>query len=120
MSLLISFRDSDNEEMRSNKMEEPMSPPTHQPPMKSFKQFIASLDDDVDDDDAIAKYQEYKLEFRKTQISDYFMHHKDEEWLVRIAGLPNIVLQYYCSLKIKIARANWAKIIIAAFCFAKK
>ena len=36
------------------------------------------------------------------------------------AGLPNIVLQYYCSLKIKIAGAYWAKIIIAAFCFAKK
>ena len=35
-------------------------------------------------------------------------------------GLPNIVLQYYCSLEIKIARAYWAKIIIAAFCFAKK
>ena len=36
------------------------------------------------------------------------------------AGLPNIVLQYYCSLKIKIAGAYWAKIIIAAFCFTKK
>ena len=36
------------------------------------------------------------------------------------SGLPNIVLQYYCSLKIKIARAYWAKIIIAAFCFTKK
>merc|ERR1712226_613124 len=29
---------------------------------------------------AITKYQEYKLEFKKTQISEYFLQHKDEEW----------------------------------------
>ena len=57
-----------------------MSPPTHQPPMKSFKQFITNLDDDVGDDDAINKYQEYKLDFKKTQIAEYFSQHKDEEW----------------------------------------
>ena len=81
-SLLIRanrFRDSENDDT-NKKFDEPMSPPTHQPPMKSFKQFITNLDDDVGDDDAINKYQEYKLDFKKTQIAEYFSQHKDEEW----------------------------------------
>ena len=41
-------------------------------------------------------------------------------FFITVTGLPNIVLQCYSSLKIKIAKAYWAKIIIAAFCFTKK
>ncbi|XP_028405941.1 serrate RNA effector molecule homolog isoform X2 [Dendronephthya gigantea] len=50
------------------------------PRMLSFKQFLNSQADDIEDMEAVRKYQEYKLEFRKTQIADFFTSHKDEEW----------------------------------------
>lgn len=50
--------------------------------MLTFKQFLNSQADDIEDMEAVRKYQEYKLEFRKTQIADFFTSHKDEEWYV--------------------------------------
>ena len=52
------------------------------PVMLTFKQFLNSQSDDIEDMEAVRKYQEYKLEFRKTQIADFFTSHKDEEWYV--------------------------------------
>jgi hypothetical protein len=54
------------------------------PVMLSFKQFLNAQDDDIDDMDAVRKYQEYKLEFRKTQLGDFFQQHKEEEWYVQL------------------------------------
>ena len=55
----------------------------HQAPsMMTFKQFLNAQDDNIDDMEAVKKYQEYKVEFRKTQMSDFFQQHKDEEWYV--------------------------------------
>jgi hypothetical protein len=51
-----------------------------QPPMNTFKQFLSQQDDNITDEDAIKKYNEYKLDFRKQQIQDFFNEHKDEEW----------------------------------------
>ena len=48
--------------------------------MMSFKQFLNSMDDNIDDMESVKKYQEYKVDFRKTQIADFFTTHKDEEW----------------------------------------
>ncbi|XP_042908669.1 serrate RNA effector molecule homolog [Parasteatoda tepidariorum] len=51
-----------------------------QPPMMTFKQFLSSQDDGIDDQEAVKKYNEYKLEFKRQQINEFFMNHKDEEW----------------------------------------
>lgn len=51
-----------------------------QPPMLTLKQFLANQDDSISDSDAIAKYNEYKHEFRRQQLNEFFVSHKDEEW----------------------------------------
>lgn len=62
------------------------------PTMMSFKAFLAAQDDSITVDDAIQKYNEYKLEFRRQQLNEFFVAHKDEEWYVFIRG------QYQCML----------------------
>ena len=57
--------------------------------MLTFKQFLNTQSDDIEDMEAVRKYQEYKLEFRKTQIADFFTSHKDEEWYVHITACFN-------------------------------
>ncbi|XP_038051864.1 serrate RNA effector molecule homolog isoform X2 [Patiria miniata] len=52
----------------------------HGPHIMSFKQFLASQDDMIDDTEAVRKYNEYKVEFRRTQLSEFFLAHKEEEW----------------------------------------
>uniref|UniRef100_A0A8B9HHZ8 Serrate RNA effector molecule homolog (Arabidopsis) n=1 Tax=Astyanax mexicanus TaxID=7994 RepID=A0A8B9HHZ8_ASTMX len=50
------------------------------PVMKSFKEFLLSLDDSVDETESVKRYNEYKIEFRRQQMQDFFLAHKDEEW----------------------------------------
>ncbi|XP_022192314.1 serrate RNA effector molecule homolog isoform X2 [Nilaparvata lugens] len=54
--------------------------PETQPPMLSFKAFLQTQDDNITDDEAIRKYNEYKLEFRRQQLNEFFVSHKEEEW----------------------------------------
>uniref|UniRef100_A0A5F8GTP6 Arsenite-resistance protein 2 n=1 Tax=Monodelphis domestica TaxID=13616 RepID=A0A5F8GTP6_MONDO len=49
------------------------------PVMKTFKEFLLSLDDSVDETEAVKRYNDYKLEFRRQQMQDFFLAHKDEE-----------------------------------------
>lgn len=58
------------------------------PAMMTFKQFLNAQDDNISDEEAFKKYQEYKLEFRKTQMSDFFQQHKEEEWYVVSYQIP--------------------------------
>ena len=51
-----------------------------QPVMMSFKAFLATQDDSISDEEAIKKYAEYKLEFKRQQLNEFFVTHKDEEW----------------------------------------
>ena len=51
-----------------------------QPAMLSFKLFLVKQDDNISDEDALKKYNEYKLDFKKQQISEFFLAHKEEEW----------------------------------------
>lgn len=51
-----------------------------QPPMMSFKIFLSQQDDTISDSDAVKKYNEYKEEFKKQQINEFFLQHKEEEW----------------------------------------
>lgn len=57
-----------------------VEPGLTQPPMMTFKQFLSSQDDGIDDQEAVKKYNEYKLEFKRQQINEFFLNHKDEEW----------------------------------------
>lgn len=50
------------------------------PIMKTFKEFLLSVDDSVDETEAVKRYNEYKLDFRRQQMQDFFLAHKDEEW----------------------------------------
>uniref|UniRef100_A0A5S6PZ73 Serrate RNA effector molecule homolog n=1 Tax=Trichuris muris TaxID=70415 RepID=A0A5S6PZ73_TRIMR len=49
-------------------------------PMMTFKQFLSSQDDMISDEEAIKKYQDYKLDYRKQQLHAFFLAHKDQEW----------------------------------------
>lgn len=51
-----------------------------QPPMLTFKQFLQQQDDTIGEEDAIKKFNEYKIDFRRQQISEFFLAHKEEEW----------------------------------------
>ena len=53
-----------------------------QPPMMTFKQYMRGLDDSVDHVEAAKKYNEYKNDFKRKQIVEFFTAHKDEEWSV--------------------------------------
>lgn len=61
-----------------NLAEMDIGPPA--PVMKSFKEFLLSLDDSVDETEAVKRYNDYKLDFRRQQMQDFFLAHKDEEW----------------------------------------
>lgn len=51
-----------------------------QPPMMTFKQFLNKQDDTLSQEDAIKLYADYKLQFKKQQINEFFLAHKEEEW----------------------------------------
>jgi len=51
-----------------------------QPPMMSLKQFIAAQDENITDSEATKRYAEYRTEFRRQQVNEFFTQHKDEEW----------------------------------------
>lgn len=50
--------------------------------MMTFKAFLATQDDNISDSDAIEKYNDYKLEFQRQQLNEFFVAHKDDEWYV--------------------------------------
>ncbi|VDK40210.1 unnamed protein product [Taenia asiatica] len=53
----------------------------YRPPLMPFKRFLEPLDDFVTDEEAVAKYKEYKESFNKRYIEEFFEAHKNEEWL---------------------------------------
>jgi len=55
--------------------------------MLTFKSFLTTQDDSISDEDAIKKYSEYKLEFKRQQLNEFFVNHKDEEWWVKSSAL---------------------------------
>lgn len=52
----------------------------HQPPMLTLKQFLLDQDDNIDEETLLKKYNDYKSDFRRTQLQEFFNRHKDEEW----------------------------------------
>lgn len=66
---------SDSFEPQFNRSDENASPV-----LLTFKKFLATQDESITDDEAIAKYMEYKLDFKKQELDKYFQQHKSEEW----------------------------------------
>ena len=54
----------------------------YRPPLMPFKRFLEPLDDFITDEEAVAKYKEYKESINKRCIEEFFEAHKDEEWYV--------------------------------------
>ena len=48
--------------------------------MLSFKQFLTQQDDNIDEAAAIAAYNEYKSEFKRKQMEEFFEEHKEQDW----------------------------------------
>ncbi|CAF3617744.1 unnamed protein product [Rotaria sordida] len=53
---------------------------TTQPPLLSFKNFLLDQDDNIDQEEAVKRYNDYKTDFKKTRIAEFFTGHKNEEW----------------------------------------
>lgn len=51
-----------------------------QPPMMTFKAFMEQCDDSISEEEALRKYSDYKLEFKRQQLNEFFVNHKEEEW----------------------------------------
>lgn len=66
---------SDSFEPQFNRKEEPSVPI-----LLTFKKFLSTQDETITDEEAIARYVEYKIDFRKKECERYFQAHKDEEW----------------------------------------
>ena len=39
-----------------------------------------NMEDSVDETEAVKRYNQYKLDFRRQQLQDFFLQHKDQEW----------------------------------------
>ena len=73
-----------------------------QPPMFSFKHFLQDQDDNIDQEEAVKRYNDYKIDFKKTQIAEFFTAHKDEDWYVKMFCFIFVLFQirshlYYSS-----------------------
>lgn len=49
-------------------------------PMMTLKQFLDTQDDGISDSEVLRKYSDYKLDFKRQQLNEFFVAHKDEEW----------------------------------------
>lgn len=63
----------------------------------SFKAFLGTQEDSITDEEAIKRYNEYKLEFRRQQLNEFFVAHKDEEWYISFFSFTR---QIYMFLKL--------------------
>ena len=56
--------------------------------MLSFKEFCLTLPRDITEHErATEMYQEYKLQFRKNMLAQFFAEHSEEEWFLEKCGL---------------------------------
>lgn len=48
--------------------------------LMSFKEFILSQSNDINEQEALARYSDYKTDFTRKQIDKFFKEHQEEEW----------------------------------------
>jgi hypothetical protein len=53
----------------------------YRPAMLSFKAFLSTQDDFITDEESLVKFSEYKKEFNRQQMNEFFVAHKEEEWM---------------------------------------
>ena len=64
-----------------------------QPPMLSFKNYLHDQDDNIDQEEAVKRYNVYKTDFKKTQIAEFFAAHKYEDWIVQIFFFASVLFE---------------------------
>ncbi len=81
--------------------------------MLSFKNFLLDQDDNIDQEEAVKRYNNYKTDFKKTQISEFFIAHKDEEWFVENFFIMNLNFSFffYLGLNINIIQMNIQNVV---------
>uniref|UniRef100_A0A915ISC8 Serrate RNA effector molecule homolog n=1 Tax=Romanomermis culicivorax TaxID=13658 RepID=A0A915ISC8_ROMCU len=84
--------------------------------MMSFKQFLTTQDDSISDEEAIQKYQDYKLEHKRQQLHSFFVQHKDEEWFrlkyhpedsAKLKAEQSIAIQRRLSVFLDLQEKKW-------------
>lgn len=51
--------------------------------MYTFKEFLLSQPEDIEDQEkAVNMYNDYKLEFRKKALAEFFQAHSEDEWFL--------------------------------------
>lgn len=50
------------------------------PYSRLLQEFLLNTDDNVDETESVRRYNQYKLDFRRQQLQDFFLQHKDQEW----------------------------------------
>lgn len=45
-----------------------------------FQEFLLNMEDNVDETESVKRYNQYKLDFRRQQLQDFFLQHKEQEW----------------------------------------
>lgn len=63
--------------------------------MLTFRKFLQTQDDLLSDEEAIAKYLEYKIEFKKQECESFFQLHKGEEWYTLFDFFNFIYYKYF-------------------------
>lgn len=48
--------------------------------LMSFKEFIIAQSNDIQEQEALARYSDYKTDFTRRQIDKFFKEHQEEEW----------------------------------------
>nr|CAJ83985.1 arsenate resistance protein (ars2) [Xenopus tropicalis] len=70
---------------------------TPAPIMKTFKEFLLSLEDSVDETEAVKRYNDYKIDFRRQQMQEFFLAHKDEECRSSLRNPPPAANMFFFS-----------------------
>lgn len=51
-----------------------------QPPIMSYKAFVMNQEVGISEEEMFRRYNEYRTDFKRKQILEFFVQHKDEEW----------------------------------------
>ena len=52
--------------------------------LRSFKGFLETQDDQISEEESLAMYREYKMEYRRQRMMEFFEEHKEEEWMMEL------------------------------------